>query len=75
MTDVATFQTRLREAERAYHVLMTGSKAVSVTIGGYGAVSYHNVDAPKLEQYIAHLKLEIKRNQRGSGRKAIYVEF
>lgn len=75
MTDLTTIQTRLREAEHAYHRLMTGSKEVSVNIGGYGAVTYQQADAPKLEQYIAHLKLDIRRKQGGSGRKALYVEF
>lgn len=75
MTDLATLQSRLCEAENAYHLLMTGGKEVSVNIGGYGAVAYQAADAPKLEKYIAHLKLEIRRKQGGSGRKAIYVEF
>ena len=50
-------------------------KEVSVNIGGYGAVTYQTADAPKLEKHFAHLKLEIRRKQGGSGRKAIYVEL
>ncbi|WP_039758471.1 gpW family head-tail joining protein [Bartonella queenslandensis] len=75
MTDLVTLKSRLSEAETAYHLLMTGSKEVSVNIGGYGAVTYQNVDAPKLEKYIVQLKIEIKRKQGGFGRKALYVEF
>jgi hypothetical protein len=31
--------------------------------------------AAKLEKYIAHLKLKIRRKQGDSGRKAIYVDL
>ncbi len=66
MTDFAILQSRLGEAESTYHLLMTGNNEVSVNIDGYGAITYQNADAPKLE---------IRRKQGGSGRKAIYVEF
>lgn len=75
MTDVAILQSRLTEAEDAYHLLMTGAKEVSVNIGGYGAVTYQSSDAAKLEKYIAHLKFDIQRKQGGVRRKPIYVEF
>jgi hypothetical protein len=75
MTDVAILQSRLTEAEDAYHLLMTGAKEVSVNIGGYGAVTYQSSDAAKLEKYIAQLKFDIQRKQGTVGRKPIYVEF
>ncbi|WP_212111511.1 gpW family head-tail joining protein [Bartonella queenslandensis] len=75
MTDLSLLKNRLSEAEAAYHMLMTGSKEVSVNIGGYGDVTYQNVDEPKLEKYILQLKIKIDRKQKGFGRKALYVEF
>jgi len=48
MTDLATLQSRLGEAENAYHLAVTGGKEVSVNIDGYGAVTYQTADAPKL---------------------------
>lgn len=50
MTDLATLQSRLGEAENAYHLAVTGGKEVSVNIGGYGAVTYQTADVPKLEK-------------------------
>lgn len=75
MTDLATLQTRLTEAETAYHQLMTGAKEVSVSIGGYGATTYAQADSSRLEQYIQKLKIEINRLSGGARRGVIKVVF
>ncbi len=75
MTDVTTLQTRLKEAEEAYHLLMTGSQEVSVHIDGYGAVTYTSANMTQLERYITNLKTVIARQSGRGGRKAIFVEF
>jgi len=75
MADLATLQTRLAEAEEARHQLMTGAKEVSVTIGGYGATTYTQVNVEKLEQYIQKLNTEIARLGGSPRRGVIRVEF
>lgn len=75
MTDLATLQTRLSEAETAYHQLMTGAKEVGVSIGGYGATTYAQADSGRLEQYIQKLKIEINRLSGGARRGVIKVVF
>ena len=75
MTDLATLQTRLAEAESAYHQLMLGAKEVSVTIGGYGATTFAQADSVKLEQYIAKLNSQISRLTGQPRRGIIKVVF
>lgn len=75
MADLATLQIRLAEAEEAHHQLMTGAKEVSVTIGGYGATTYTQVNAEKLEQYIQKLNTQIARLGGGTRRGVILTEF
>ncbi len=75
MADLATLQTRLAEAEEARHQLMTGAKEVSVTIGGYGATTYTQVNVEKLEQYIQKLTAQIERLNGKPRRGVIRVEF
>lgn len=75
LTDLATLEKRLHEAETAYHLLMTGSKEVSVAIGDYGSVTYNTSNIDKLETYIASLKAKISRKTGKPRRKAIFVEF
>ncbi len=74
--DLATLQTRLKEAEEAYHLLMTGSQEASVHIDGYGSITYTTASLTQLECYISHLKTIIARQTgRGGGRKALFVGF
>ena len=75
MTDLTTLQTRLTEAEDAYHRLMLGAKEVSVTIGGYGATTFAQANAEKLEQYIEKLKSQISRLNGQPRRGIIKVVF
>lgn len=75
MADLATLQTRLAEAEEAHHLLMTGAKEVSVTIGGYGATTYTQVNVEKLEQYIQRLNAQIARLGGKPRRSVILTEF
>lgn len=58
MSDLATLQTRLTEAESAYHRLMTGSLEESISFNGR-SVGYKPSDAPKLQSYISDLKSQI----------------
>lgn len=75
MTDIITLQTRLAEAEDAHHQLMMGAKEVSVSIGGYGATTYAQANAEKLEQYIEKLKSQIARANGTARRGVIKVVF
>ncbi len=74
-TDLTTLQTRLQEAENAYHLLMTGQQEVSVHIDGYGAVTYTSANMTQLERYITNLKMMLSQQSGRGGRKAIFVEF
>lgn len=60
MADLATLQTRLLEAELAYHRLLTGVQEVEVNEGDIG-VKYANsvTGLQKLEEYIQSLKAQI----------------
>jgi hypothetical protein len=75
MADLATLQARLAEAEEAYHLLMTGAKEVSVSIGGYGSTTYTQVNIEKLDQYIQRLGAQIARLGGKSRRGVILTEF
>lgn len=75
MTDLATLQTRLTEAEEAHHLLMMGAKEVSVSIGNYGSTTYAQASAEKLEQYIEKLKSQIARLSGTARRGVIKVVF
>lgn len=55
MTDTATLQSRLTEAETALHNLMTGTKEVKVGVNG-DVVEYSMADVGRLRAYIAELK-------------------
>ena len=65
MADLATLQTRLTEAETAYHALMTGTKVVSVGAGD-DRVTYQATQAVKLASYIADLNQQISEAQGGA---------
>jgi len=74
MTQLATLQKRLDEAETAYHALMLGDRIVSISIEGRGQ-SYTPADMGKLETYITRLKDRIARLQRGPRRGPILMRF
>jgi hypothetical protein len=59
MADLTTLQTRLTQAESAYHKLLTGSMEERVDTGSGYAVAYTRADADKLLAYINTLKGEI----------------
>lgn len=58
MTDLATLQTRLTEAESAYHRLLTGSLEESIGLGDM-QVRYTKAEAPNLAAYISSLRGQI----------------
>ncbi|HEX2888350.1 gpW family head-tail joining protein [Vineibacter terrae] len=70
-TQAEVLQARLKEAEEAYHALMTGEKEVSVSTGGR-SVTFSQTRAQDLAAYIASLKRQL-----GTGRAArpIYPIF
>lgn len=75
MTDTATLQTRLTEAEGAYHALMLGGKAVTLSYSqgnGTKAVTYTPADASRLAGYIASLQRQLGMVSR---RRSIEVRF
>lgn len=73
MSDLAAKQLQLAEAEAAYHKLMLGQSAVSVSESGR-AVSYTAATAGSLAAYIDRLKAEIARLGGSSSRRGpIYV--
>lgn len=58
MTDLATLQARLTEAESAYHRLLTGSLEESIGLGDM-QVRYTRSEAPQLGAYISILKSQV----------------
>jgi hypothetical protein len=74
MPDLATLETRLSEAETAYHRLMTGSLEESVGKGD-AQVRYTRADAPTLVSYISQLRSDIAAagGISGSRRRALTV--
>ncbi len=79
MADVTTLQTRLLEAELAYHKLMTGSASVSVQQDDM-QVTFNIASVDKLRTYIAELKSQLVAagalDAAGAGRrKPLYVEL
>jgi hypothetical protein len=74
MTDFATLQTRLTEAESAYHRLLTGSLEESIGLGDM-QVRYSKAEAPNLSAYISRLKGEIAAlgGSTGARRRAFTV--
>lgn len=71
--DLTSLQSKLDEAEAAYHALMTGVREVEVKAGEY-SVSYTQAKALDLKTYIAYLKQKIKALQ-GSPRRPMLVQF
>lgn len=79
MADVTTLQTRLLEAELAYHKLMTGAAHVSVQQDDM-QVTFNIASVDKLRTYIAELKSQLVEagavDATASGRrKPLYVEL
>lgn len=75
MSDLATLQGRLQEAETALHVLMTGQRAVQVRDASGRMVTYAETDAEKLQRYVAFLKAQIAALQPGTRRRVIHASF
>ena len=75
--DIETLQTRLAEAEEAYHQLMIGVKEVSVNVGNFGSVSYNQTNRAELAAYISNLKsqLAIAEGKSFGKRRIIRVAF
>lgn len=57
---------RIKDAEAAYHRLMTGRQAVKVTIDGQ-ETEFNRTSAPLLRAYIAQLKAELAGRVAGGG--------
>ena len=75
--DIETLQTRLAEAEEAYHQLMIGAREVSVNVDNFGSVTYNQTSHAALEAYIADLKAKLAEAE-GSPvlkRKIIKITF
>jgi len=75
MTELTVLKQRLSEAEEALHQLLTGQKEASVNVGGFGSITYSAANQSELVRYIAQLKLDIRRQERGISRRALFVEF
>lgn len=78
-TDTATLQTRLLEAELAYHRLMTGALEVEVQQDDM-QVKYGLASTDKLRAYIADLRSQLAKagalDAADAGRRrAMYVEL
>ncbi len=58
MADLATLQTRLSEAETAYHKLVTGKQAVEVQHGDMRQ-KYTQAEAGLLASYISDLRAQV----------------
>ena len=67
MTDTATLQARLAEAETARHKLMIGQIAATVSTDG-DSVTYTRASLPNLERYIHELRLQLQQTKRISMR-------
>lgn len=72
MTDTATLQARLTEAEAALHDLRIGRGIVQVRSADGEMVTYQPGDAARLSAYINGLKRQLGQRPRG---QAIGVNF
>ena len=75
VTAIATLYARLEEAEHAYHRLMMGDREVTVSVGGFGATTYAQVDSDKLKSYIDTLKGQIAVMERSPRRGPLLIRF
>lgn len=60
--DCNALKDRLAEAEAAYHALLIGGKAQTVTFGSGKSVSYTAATIGELRRYINDLKEQIAAN-------------
>jgi hypothetical protein len=72
---LGTLYQRLNEAEAALHRLMTGELEVTVSVGGYGATTYLQVDSAKLSDYVTRLKCQIAVLERRPRRGPLLMRF
>ncbi|SLN77580.1 gpW family head-tail joining protein [Oceanibacterium hippocampi] len=72
MTDTATLEARLAEAEAALHALLTGEQVAATTDVSGRQVTYARADLGQLRAYIAGLKAELGLS---TGRRALAVRF
>lgn len=75
MTDLATLQTRLSEAEDALHQLHMGRRVVQVQMQNGSTVEYARSrdQIVRLEQYVASLKNQIARAKGKGGRAPLQI--
>lgn len=59
MTDFATLQKWLTEAENAYHQLIMGTKAIVFVDSNGERVEYQRAESAKLSAYIAELRRQL----------------
>lgn len=62
----ATLQTRLQEAEEAYHALMSGQSVAEFRDSNGELVRYTPANAFRLQAYILQLKSQLGQLQPGS---------
>lgn len=77
MSDLATLQSRLAEAESAYHRLLTGSLEESIGLGDM-QVRYTRADVDKLAGYVSALRAEVADlggTGTGNRRRAFVVDL
>jgi|GEM_PF-1035169 len=65
MPDLTTLQSRLEEAETAYHELALGNKMVEIRVNGRW-LQKTPTDMPQLMGYIKDLKKQINRAKGGN---------
>jgi hypothetical protein len=81
MADLATLQTRLLEAELAYHRLQTGTAEVQVEQGGEVPVkvAFNLASVDRLRAYISELRVAVAAAGGSSAgisrRRPMYVEL
>lgn len=77
MTDTATLQVRLVEAETARHKIATGKGVQTITYRDGGSVTYSRATLSDLDSYIASLKSEIAgaTADPASRRRPIFLGF
>lgn len=71
MTDTATLQSRLAEAETTLHALLTGTSEAVISFDGK-SVTYRSTNLGELRSYIAGLKQKLGL---GGGRRPLTPYF
>jgi len=75
MSDIATLNARLEEAEAALHALLTARKPVTLRKADGSTVTYQLAQGKELQAYVSDLKAQIAVAGGGRGRRAIGVSF